>query len=326
MDEPSRFLIPMKVYNYLFESLHWYKKIHLKINYDMAADMKDNSIRIRSREKIAARIIAALISLISLTFLPLFSQAQDFDSTNLSGDYYPYMMPPFNYENNFVLTVTFKTTEAVLNALVPEPLQPNDDHIMSISFVIRKMVKPERILYKEAFLSIPVTHNGDSGVYCPVRYMDDNDEYAGEREFFGITHFNATVEIGEVKNNIRGTVIRDGKPLVDLIFKPGTPIRVSAEDFPNRIYSLKVVPSITEGFPPAVKQLISIKEKNVIIENCRTGEARLYFDSLPTDPLGSIPIINIVDAKYYKLTYDLDYGKVVFDYLGDKDFRSQVSK
>ncbi len=272
-------------------------------------------------------------SIISITFLfilfsifPYATHAQDFSKTHLSGAFYPFELPPYEYENNFVLTVTFRTTPEALRALVPDPLEPNLDNIMSVSFVLRKMFKPERIMYTEAALSVPVTYQNDSGIYYPVRYMDLKDQQMSDHEIYGMSHVNADVEIDQVRDKFRGTVIRNGKPIIDFMFDPGSIIRLDTNQFNKKIYNLKEIPSVKDANMPALKQLISVDRKNVILESSRQGTARLFFDTLPLDPLSKIPIRTILGAMYYKISYTLNNGEVVYDYLKDGDLRSQVFK
>jgi len=275
-------------------------------------------------KSIRAFIIVIISFLVSIHSFNV--QGQDFESTNLTGAYYPYSTGPFNYENNFVITVNFKSRAAVIRALVPEPLEPNLDNLMSVTFVLRKMMKPDRVMYTEASLSVPVTYKKDSGIYYAVRYADLKEQYTPEREIFGISHIDAQVEITQVRSSFRASVIRNGKPIIDLMFDPGNIIKMDPGQFNSKVYNQKVLPSAIDGYHQSVKQLVSFDQKNIILESSRSGSAKLYFDSLPLDPLKEIPILKIVSAMYYKITFTVDSGEVVYDYLQEGKLNGQAFK
>jgi hypothetical protein len=114
---------------------------------------------------------------------------------------------------------------------------------------------------------------------------------------------------------VSATVVRNGTTLIDMTAQLGEPV-VPIPEMPNDpILNLKLIPSVKEGAPPDVKRLTSTVARDVKRHVVRGGMGKLSLSSLPSDPLGSIPVVEIVGAGYEEQDFVLDYGEVVFDYL-----------
>jgi acetoacetate decarboxylase len=50
-----------------------------------------------------------------------------------------------------------------------------------------------------------------------------------------------------------------------------------------------------------------------------TGSATLRFDSSASDPLGDIPIVEILGGRYTMDNFTLGFGDVIYDYLTESD-------
>ena len=79
--------------------------------------------------------------------------------------------------------------------------------------------------------------------------------------------------------------------------------------------NFKLIPSVKKGAPPDVKQRASTVARDVKTHIVKVGTGKLALGSIPSDPLGSIPLVEIVGASYEERDFVLDYGEVVFDYL-----------
>lgn len=240
--------------------------------------------------------------------------ANQFDGTHLSCTTPPYVMPPFTYENNRTLAITFKTSPDVLRALVPEPLVVNADNLMTIYIGELNVVDPNPICYYEAGIMIPTTYGRDKGCYMPVLYLDKVLPITIGREVFGYPKFQADLSI-EVKDGVvHASVMSEGTSLIDATLHMGTPIPPTAFS-PRSIFLMKTVPSVTGGSMYDVKHLTTAvlrDEKNIDV---RPGKATIRLGSTASDPLGMIPVLGIVSGVYYIGGFTLDFGRVVYDYL-----------
>lgn len=237
------------------------------------------------------------------------------EGTNLSSHALPYGAPPFTYEGSRLLSIAFTTSPEILRAMVPEPLTPNPDHVMSILVADHHITRPLVVSYYEAMLAVPVSHDGCVGTYLPVLYLDKVLPIIGGREIWGFSKVEAEIHLSAGGSTVTATVVREGTTLIDMAAHLGEPV-VPIPEMPNDpIFNLKLIPSVTQGAQPDVKQLTSTVGGDVKIHVVRGGTGTLALASLASDPLGAIPVVEIVGAGYQEQDFVLGYGEVVFDYL-----------
>jgi acetoacetate decarboxylase len=258
--------------------------------------------------------IGFVLLLSLLLFLPT-AGAQDFEGTHLSSNTLPYGAPPFTYEGSRFLSITFKTSPDVLRAMVPEPLTPNPDNLMSILVADHHIAQPAEVSYLEAILAVPVSHEDFAGIYMPVLYLDEVIPIIGGREIWGFSKVEAEIQMSDAGGTMSASVVRNGTTLIDISAQLGEPV-VPVPELPNDpMLNLKLIPSVKKGAPPDVKQLTSTVSRDVKTHVVRGGVGKIALDSIPSDPLGSIPVVEIVSLGYQEQDFVLDYGEVVLDYL-----------
>lgn len=258
--------------------------------------------------------LVVALSVISV-LLPVVGRAQGFSGTHLAGTSLSYPMPPFIYEGSRVVSVAFRTSPEVLRALVPEPLVPNAAGEVSAAIVHHHIVAPMPLSYYEAFLVIPVSHEGAAGQYIPVLYLDEAAAITGGREIWGFSKFGAEIQIIEEVGEVHASVQTGDVTLIDMSVSPGDPL-VPIPETPNvPIFNVKLIPSVEKGAPPDVLQLTATTLGDRKITELRPGVGTLDFGSTPLDPLGRIPVLEILRAACYEYNFTLDYGEVVYDYL-----------
>ena len=258
--------------------------------------------------------LAVALSFATL-LLPANGYAQDFSGTHLASTSLSYPMPPFTYEGSRVVSVAFRTSPEVIRAMVPEPLVPDAASELSVAIVHHHIVAPMPLSYYEAFLVVPVSHDGTPGQYIPVLYLDDAAAITGGREIWGFSKFGGEIQIVEQDGEVRATVQQGGVTLIDVSVRPGDPL-VPIPETPNSpLFNVKIVPSVEEGAPPDVLQLTSTTLGDPTVTVLRPGTGTLSFGSTPLDPLGSIPVLEILGASWYEYDFTLDYGEVIHDYL-----------
>ena len=90
-----------------------------------------------------------------------------------------------------------------------------------------------------------------------------------------------------------------------------------SEPFPGHVFLLKSIPSVRRNTGPDVKQLTSVLVRDRTNTEVYSGEATLRLGSTASDPLGMMPVVEIVDAVYHKGAMVLDYGEILYDYLAE---------
>lgn len=242
------------------------------------------------------------------------SSGKDFPfSTPTMGPLYG--TPPYEYVDNWALSVVFKTEPEVLEQLVPAPLKPNSDSIMVMQ--ISRFFVSGFGSYNEMILFTPASFNGKVGNYSLSLMLDNDIAFAAGREIWGFPKKIANVTLKEKNGVVTGTVKRGGHQLVKASMQIGPLGKPEDVAGSATYYNLKLIPSVKKGAPPAVKQLTSTTLENVKMKRVYKdrGKSTLEFGKSPADPFHEIPIVEVVDGFYVNSDFDLTWGKVIHDYL-----------
>lgn len=227
-----------------------------------------------------------------------------------------YRSPPYEYRDSWIMSILFKTTGEVTRELVPEPLVPNPDNLMSL-FICRHNSSCFG-LYNEVMLFVPSIFEGISGNYVAYLYMDKDTGIAAGREIYGWPKKEARISIVEKDAVLLATVERGGIELVRAameLAELGKP-----EDFEYSVpwFNLKLIPSVKKDAPPDVMQLTSTTEENLRVKQAYTGKATLELGTSPVDPLHNINIKEVLGAVYMNADFTLTYGDIIYNYLKER--------
>lgn len=240
-----------------------------------------------------------------------------FEGTHLSSRTPPYPMPPLTYENNRMLVIMIKTSPEVLRALVPEPLFVNPDGWLIIYVGELNIVSPCQTSYYEAGIMIPASDGHEEGVYMPVLYLDKTLPIVIGREVWGYPKFRAELSLSEESGVVHASVKSEGTSLIDATLHLGDPIPPRNMS-PHTIFLMKTIPSAQEPSAYDVKQLTTAVLRDEVRQEMYLGEATLRLGSTASDPLGQIPVVEIVNSSYFTGGFVLDYGRVVYNFLEKK--------
>jgi len=249
------------------------------------------------------------------------------DAQEITGFSMPLTAPvfgalPLKMSDSKMVMIIFKTTPEVLQKLVPKPLQPNPGNF---AYVYTARFNPQEHTggdysfpggsYLEVALGVPVTFGKTPGNYIVVMYLDQT--LAGitiGREIWGFPKKRATVSFVEEDGKISSSVERWGTTIVKIGFQRTERVEPIPARPPTPTFNLKFIPSVKKNAPPDVMQLTSTTTE-VRTKEFYKGNATLEFGSLSADPLGKIPILEIVRADYMVAEGILGYGEVLYDYL-----------
>lgn len=237
----------------------------------------------------------------------------DFSGSNFSVDPSPYAMPPYQYRDNEMFTIVLKTDPELLRTLVPEPLEPNADNIMVIYIGWLHIEEPKHITYGEAGIMIPTSFGDRLGTYMPILYLDEMETLTSGREVWGFPKFRGEIAFKRTEASVEASVSSDGVKIIDAKMdfdKPGEPLPV----YDREHFLLKSIPSVTgEGYE--VRQIDSCKVTGDNRKEILLGDVKLNLASTDKDPLGKIPIHEIVSSTYTVGDITLGHGEVIHDYL-----------
>ena len=229
-----------------------------------------------------------------------------------------YGAPPYIYRGNRAINILFKTTPETLQRLVPAPLIPNPDSLLFIYIGQFNVVDPRLFSYMEAGIGAPVSFSDTAGQYAIYLYLDKAGAIVPGREIYGWPKKDAEISFTEQNEKISARVVREGNMLIDATVHWSERIDPVPEQPAAPWLNLKLIPSVKRNTPPDVMQLTSTLLESKTKE-LHTGSATLKLGSSVSDPLGDIPIVEILEGKYVIDDVSLGYGDVIYDYLTERE-------
>jgi acetoacetate decarboxylase len=228
--------------------------------------------------------------------------------------------PPYRYRDSKAVNILFATDPAVLEGLLPPPLEPDLDQ-PAVLYIGHFVLADYDLPYNEAGLLVPALRDGKpAGSFAVVLYLDRANPIVGGREVYGWPKKDADqILIDERDGRIVAEVTRYGQRIIRVTLA----IRQRVEPIPERpsnpICFLKVIPSVQEGAPPDVLKLNSTVIDPDVIRELRVGEGTLEFGDSPYDPfLARIPIRRVLYSEVIVHDFTLGYGEVLVDYLAER--------
>jgi acetoacetate decarboxylase len=229
-----------------------------------------------------------------------------------------YGPPPYVYEGNRIVNVLLRTTPETLQALVPSPMTPNDDGLLFVYVGQLNIVSPGKLSYQEAGVGVPVSLGDNSGQYAVVLYLDSVGGIVAGREIYGFPKKDAKFTFTEAEERVTVKVTRGGMVLVNATVALSERVDPVPQQPASPWFNLKLVPSVRRDAPPDLMQLTSTLAEGETQE-LYTGPTTLSFGSSVSDPLGDIPILEIVRGEFTIGGFTLGFGDVVYDYLAEDE-------
>lgn len=229
------------------------------------------------------------------------------------ADVQPYAMPPYQYRNNEMFTLKVETDPAYLRSLVPEPMEVNPDNVLAIYIGMLNVTEPTQVTYGEAGIMIPVTLGERSGTYMPVLYLDEVELLTSGREVWGFPKFHGEITFQASGEAVEASVRDAGVDIIHMQMefeRAGEPIPV----YDREHFLLKAIPSV-DGAGFDIRQINTCLVRNDNRKEIQEGKASLSLASTVRNPLGEIPVRNIVSSVYTVGDILLDRGEVIHDYL-----------
>lgn len=225
-----------------------------------------------------------------------------------------------------MLTVAFRTDPDVLEAVLPHPLAVPDDPV-AVAFVAHYPETNFGVTYREGALMVPAAFEGEVGGYCLSMPVDDDMAMIGGRERFGFPKKIADrIELGRTDDHVMGRVTRRGEEILRLEADLGDEIDIEGvvrfgggpvDDLEGR----RAVPFVSflfkhfpasDGsgfeFPPRLIRQVTLFRPR---DGLRGGSGTITLGVAPADPLGEIPVLDVVDAVYGVFDNVMLPGRVV---------------
>ena len=89
---------------------------------------------------------------------------------------------PFQYKNSEYLSVTFQTSQELIEKFVPVPLIANKDGVIILEIALQKIDFGFEYAYNEMVLSIPVELNCEKSIFHKLLYLDQTNPITDGRQ------------------------------------------------------------------------------------------------------------------------------------------------
>lgn len=226
-----------------------------------------------------------------------------------------YPVGPYRFVNREFLIITYRTDPVRLRALVPEPLQVDEQALVKFEF-IRMPDSTGFGDYTESGQVIPVSFRGRRGSYSHCMFLDDHPPIAGGRELWGFPKKLAKPTLRAEIDTLVGTL--DYGPVRIALGTMGYKHRALDHDAvlasllgPN--WLLKIMPHV-DG-TARICELVEYRLKDVALRGAWSGPAALELHGHALAPLNELPVLEVVSGVHLIADLTLELGTVVHDYL-----------
>lgn len=224
---------------------------------------------------------------------------------------------PFEFRNVEVLTLSYRSDPAAMACLLPPPLEVVGDTVL---IHIYKMSDTDWLgPYGEAnvMFGARLPSANVVGAYSPYLYLSSDVGVTHGREIHG-----QPKKLGIPKLEARGdawvgTVSRNG---IDVITGtlPYKQRRGDLAELSQRIdfktnFNLKAIDHIDAT--PAIRQITSRRLANVVVHECWSGPCTVELRPNIQAPVYRLPVVEMLDAFYWRADFTLVPGEVLHDYL-----------
>lgn len=221
---------------------------------------------------------------------------------------------PYRYTKREYLIVTYRTSRAALEEVVPEPLT-FDEPLVRCEFM-RMESSTGFGRYSGAAQHIPVELNGKPGVYTHNMYLDVYAPISGGRELWGFPQKLAKPRLAVERDTLVGTLEYGPAQVAKgtMGYKHRTLTHETAAAMlgePN--FLLKIIPHVDGN--PRICELVGYIRSDIVVRGAWTGPCALELHPHALAPLTDLPVIEVVSGAHLVADFTLPLGEVVHDYL-----------
>ncbi len=213
-----------------------------------------------------------------------------------------------------MLGAIFQTTEAIVERLLPPPLQP-DDMPNGLIFIAEY---PETNLgpgYLEGALFLKCKYEGESGNYCLGMSLHGQEVriYNG-REIFGYPKKMAKIHLERKGDSVHGWIERQGVRLVEVKAKLAASMPQLPPMGPNFLFKGMPRIDLQPGFDGPV--LLCRQQTDVALQSLEIGSAEINLRPSDADPWAEVEITNVIMGFYLVSNNTMQPGKVLTEVDG----------
>ncbi len=250
--------------------------------------------------------------------IPKAEVLQKYFSTPLDNPLVPRF--PIEFRDTEILTILYRTDQAAIEEIVPEPLEVVSDYVLVHFYHMNDAEWFGRYHEFAAQVEVQLKGGGEHGVFSPYLYLGNDGAIATGREIYGQPKKYGDIELEVYDDLIVGRVRRNS---IDVITGtlPYKIHRAEPQELTGRVpfttnINLKLVPNI-DG-EPAIAQLTARTFENVRVKECWKGPATVEIRPNANAPLYRLPVRQVIEGFYWVVDFVLPFGRVIYDYLREE--------
>jgi acetoacetate decarboxylase len=221
---------------------------------------------------------------------------------------------PYRFYDREYFVIEYLTDPDALRAVVPEPLAISGPRV-KFEF-IRLPDTTGFGDFTECGQMIPVSFEGQKGIFVHSMFLDNPAPIAGGREIWGFPHKLARPKLCHESEVLAGT-LHFGSVLCavgSMGYKhteldPDPVLRELA--CPN--FLLKIIPHVDGG--PRICELVRYRWQDVGLKGAWGGPAALQLFAHALGNVAKLPVLNVLSGTNFVADVTLGDGEVVHDYL-----------
>lgn len=227
-----------------------------------------------------------------------------------------YPKGPYRFIDREYLLVHYESDPDVIRALLPEPLEPDGNHVV---FEWMKMFDSSGFgSYQEAGINIAARYRGEPCNFSTMMFLDDEAPTTGGREIWGFPKKIGQPDLTVMHDTLTGTLAYAGREVA--LGTMGYKYRSLAQDHGETLagmsklnINLKFIPDVTGE--PKIAQLVGYHLTDVTVKGSWAGPARLHLVPHVNCRVADLPVCKILEGRHLIADLTLPYGEVLHDYL-----------
>ena len=239
-----------------------------------------------------------------------------------------YEAPPYPFRNVQDLMIRYEADSNAVMELLPPHLEPADDPVICTSWA-RWVPFSAFGAYHEAFVMVDVMLDGTRYMYQPAILVDNDIPLGAGREIWGYAK-----KIAVIEHNWGGDVMPYMEQLLLTVERPRGQRLMTASMVCDRkaspdelaespVLSYRHIPSAETAARPSVSELVRLDVTGALRKSADgspelyAGRAALTLASTAADSWHQLAPLRILGGFFAVVDFDLDFGRVVHDYLKD---------
>lgn len=232
----------------------------------------------------------------------------------LSNPSYP--PGPYRFYDREYFVIEYLTDPDALRAVVPEPLEISDP---LVKFEFLRLPDTTGFGdFTECGQLIPVSFQGEQGIFVHSMYLDNEAPIAGGREIWGFPQKLARPKLCHESEVLVGT-LHLGSALCAMgsmgykhqDLDPAPILRELSQ--PN--FLIKIIPHVDGS--PRICELVRYRWQDISLKGAWGSPAALQLFSHAMANVAKLPVLEVLSGSHFIADVTLGLGKIAHDYLTD---------